>query len=139
MNKYRSKYEVSIAKGLTDLNIKFEYETVKLKFYLSKKGRCSGCHGTDVAIVRNYTPDFVFLDGKIIIEAKGLFTPSDRTKMAQVVMQHRDLDIRMLFMRDQWCTRNKRQRYSDWCNAHHIKYAFGSSPPEEWIKEITNG
>tara|TARA_R110000822_G_scaffold96884_3_gene220295 strand:+ start:3268 stop:3687 length:420 start_codon:yes stop_codon:yes gene_type:complete len=138
MNKYRSKYEVSIAKGLTELNIKFEYETVKLGYFLNKKGRCGDCYGNNVAINRSYTPDFVFLDGKIIIEAKGLFTPSDRTKMAQVVMQHGEIDIRMLFMRDQWCTRNKRQRYSDWCNAHQIKYAFGSTLPEEWIKEITN-
>ena len=45
-----------------------------------------------------------------------------------------NLDIRMLFMRDQWCTKKKRKRYSDWCNDHGIKFAFGTSVPLNWIK-----
>ena len=106
MNKYRSRYEANIAKDLKAKGIKFEYETVKIPFYLSKKG----------------------------IEAKGRFVSSDRTKMKQVVKENPSLDIRMLFMRDQWCTKLKKKRYSDWCNDHGIKYAFGISLPKEWLR-----
>jgi hypothetical protein len=135
MNKYRSKYEANIAKDLGSKGLKFEYETVKINYYLKKKGKCDNCDSvSSIFVHKTYTPDFIL--GSMIVEAKGLFTSSDRTKMAQVVKENSSLDIRMLFMRDQWCTRNKRKRYSDWCNDHNIKFAFGISLPTEWLKEL---
>ena len=135
MNKYRSRYEASIARDLQFKGIEFEYETIKVNYYLKKKGKCEGCDNVNSIFVhKTYTPDFII--GSMIIEAKGFFTSSDRTKMSQAVRENPDLDIRMLFMRDQWCTKTKNKKYSDWCNDHNIKCAFGVSLPKEWLKEL---
>lgn len=136
MNHYRSRYEKNIAKGLELGGVSFEYETVKIKYHLKKRGKCNDCFGTSVSLLRTYTPDFIFKKGEIIVEAKGRFTSSDRTKMKQVIKEHPDLDIRMLFMRNQFCTKSKANTYSDWCKKYGIKYAFGISLPKEWLKEI---
>ena len=51
-----------------------------------------------------YIPDFVitFKDGrKLYIESKGYFRYADQVKMLAVKQAHPNLDIRMLFMRDQ--------------------------------------
>ena len=133
MNKYRSKYEANIAKDLKARRIKFEYETVKIPYYLSKKGRCSFCSSGVVFVHKVYTPDFII--GSLIIEAKGRFVSSDRTKMLAAKEANPNLDIRMLFMRDQWCTKKKRKRYSDWCNDHNIPFAFGTALPKSWLRE----
>ena len=133
MNKYRSGFEANIAKDLKARRIKFEYETIKIPYYLRKRGRCKFCSSSVVFIHKTYTPDFTI--GSIIVEAKGRFTSVDRTKMAQVVKENPSLDIRMLFMRDQWITKRKKKRYSDWCNDHGIKFAFGTSLPKDWLKE----
>ena len=133
MNKYRSKYEANIAKDLKTRRIKFEYETVKIPYYLSKKGRCKFCSSGVVFVHKVYTPDFII--GSLIIEAKGRFVSSDRTKMLAAKEANPNLDIRMLFMRDQWCTKKKRKRYSDWCNDHNIPFAFGTALPKSWLRE----
>jgi hypothetical protein len=135
MNKYRSRYEANIAKDLKSKGIEFEYETIKVNYYLKKRGKCEGCDNVNSIFVhKTYTPDFIM--GSMIVEAKGRFTSVDRTKMSQVVKENPDLDIRMLFMRDQWCTKSKKQKYSDWCNAHNIKFDFGISLPKAWLKEL---
>jgi len=133
MNKYRSKYEANIAKDLKARRIKFEYETIKIPYYLSKKGRCKFCSSGVVFVHKTYTPDFII--GSIILEAKGRFVSSDRTKMLAAKEANPNLDIRMLFMRDQWCTKKKRKRYSDWCNDHNIPFAFGTALPKSWLRE----
>lgn len=133
MNKYRSKYEANIAKDLKARRIKFEYETIKIPYYLSKKGRCKFCSSGVVFVHKVYTPDFII--GSIILEAKGRFISSDRTKMLAAKEANPNLDIRMLFMRDQWCTKKKRKRYSDWCNDHNIPFAFGTALPKSWLRE----
>ena len=133
MNKYRSKYEANIAKDLKARRIKFEYETIKIPYYLSKKGRCKFCSSGVVFVHKVYTPDFII--GSLIIEAKGRFLSSDRTKMLAAKEANPNLDIRMLFMRDQWCTKKKRKRYSDWCNDHNIPFAFGTALPKSWLRE----
>ena len=135
MNKYRSRYEANIAKDLKSKGIEFEYETVKVNYYLKKKGKCENCDSVkSIFVHKSYTPDFII--SSMIVEAKGRFTSVDRTKMAQVVKENPNLDIRMLFMRDQWCTKTKKQKYSDWCDTHNIKFAFGISLPKEWLKEL---
>ena len=133
MNKYRSKYEANIAKDLKARRIKFEYETIKIPYYLSKKGRCKFCSSGVVFVHKVYTPDFII--GSLIFEAKGRFVSSDRTKMLAAKEANPSLDIRMLFMRDQWCTKKKRKRYSDWCNDHNIPFAFGTALPKDWLRE----
>ena len=46
----------------------------------------------------SYLPDVVLSNG-IIIEYKGWFKPSDRTKHLLIKKQHPDLDVRFVFQR----------------------------------------
>ena len=78
---FRSGLEQDNAKHLEGYNVNYEYEKFKIKF---------------TAKPRTYTPDFRLSNG-IIIEAKGRFIPSDRTKHLLVKEQHPELDIRFVF------------------------------------------
>ena len=117
--KYRSKFELELAKKLGNHKVKFEYETKKF-LYIPKP--------------RTYTPDFYLPDTGIYIEAKGHLDKADRVKMALVKEQHKDLDIRFVFMN----ARNKiykgsKTTYADWCNKHDFRWAEGAIPTE-WYK-----
>lgn len=83
-----------------------------------------------------YTPDFLLPNG-IYVEAKGNFDRNSRSKMALVIEQHPDKDIRMLFMRNNYISKKSKTKYSDWCEIRNIKYhvsAMGNIP-EEWLLE----
>lgn len=80
---YRSGLEDRIQKELTDKNVEFKYETLKLSYLQPEKKRI-------------YTPDFVLENG-IIIETKGRLTTEDRKKMELIKLQYPNLDIRILF------------------------------------------
>ena len=115
---YRSKFELKLATYLANNKIKFEYEKDKFK-YLPK--------------IRTYNPDFYIPETGIYIEAKGEFTTADRVKMVLVQQQHKDLDIRMVFMN----AKNKiykgsKTTYADWCDKHNYKWA-DKSIPIEWL------
>ena len=117
--KYRSKFELELAKKLGNNKVKFEYETKKF-LYIPKP--------------RTYTPDFYLPDTEIYIEAKGHLDKADRVKMALVKEQHKDLDIRFVFMN----ARNKiykgsKTTYADWCNKHDFRWAE-KAIPTEWYK-----
>ena len=117
--KYRSKFELELANILGNHKVKFEYETKKF-LYIPKP--------------RTYTPDFYLPDTGIYIEAKGHLDKADRVKMALVKEQHKDLDIRFVFMN----ARNKiykgsKTTYADWCNKHDFRWAE-KAIPTEWYK-----
>ena len=117
--RFRSRFELQLAKGLADNKVKFEYESKKF-LYVPKP--------------RTYTPDFYLVESGIYIEAKGHLDKADRVKMALVKQQHKDLDIRFVFMN----ARNKiykgsRTTYADWCNKHDFRWAE-KSIPMEWFK-----
>ena len=117
--RFRSRFELQLAKGLADNKVKFEYESKKF-LYVPKP--------------RTYTPDFYLVESDIYIEAKGHLDKADRVKMALVKQQHKDLDIRFVFMN----ARNKiykgsRTTYADWCNKHDFRWAE-KSIPMEWFK-----
>ena len=127
---FRSKFEFNVAKDLQSNSVKFEYE--KYTFNYRKDvyhGECIDCGCTNVVSNRTYTPDFKLPSG-IFVEAKGKFTPTNRTLMLDVIKSNPDLDVRMLFMRDNWLTSKKKKRYSDWCIKKGIKYAIGRIPSE---------
>ena len=116
---YRSKFELSLARKLIQNKIKFEYEKKKIT-YIPK--------------IRTYTPDFYIPATNIYIEAKGEFDKADRVKMALIKEQHKDLDIRMVFMN----ARNKiykgsKTTYADWCLKHDYRLAE-KAIPMEWLK-----
>jgi len=117
--KYRSRFELHLAKGLAENKVKFEYESKKF-IYIPKP--------------RTYTPDFYIVESGIYVEAKGHLDKADRVKMALVKQQHKDLDIRFVFMN----ARNKiykgsKTTYADWCNKNDFRWAE-KTIPVEWYK-----
>lgn len=113
---YRSKFERQIASQLSKAGVRFEYETIKLGYVR----QCS------------YTPDFILPNG-VIIEAKGFFKASDRTKMLAVREANPSLDIRFIFQNAKVkLSRNSRTSYSQWAERHGFKWAQGNVPGE-WI------
>jgi hypothetical protein len=72
----------------------------------------------------------------LIVEAKGRWTADDRKKMCFVTEQSPDLDIRILFERDNTLTKSPRSKtYTQWCAMKGIKCAVGRKVPEEWLDE----
>ena len=114
-NKYRSGFEKTIANLFKEARVRFKYEPDRIPYTIS----------------RTYTPDFKI--GKIYIEAKGFFKSSDRTKMKLVKEQHPHLDIRMWFMADNWMTKAKKQRYTDWAFKNGFPYHVGKDFPHHWF------
>lgn len=101
----RSFFEVDVHKGLNKKFKVVEYETEKLPYTVEKV----------------YIPDFIVYDkfgNKIYIEAKGRFTSSDRTKMLRVKEQNPEKDIRLVFMQDNYLTKKKLKRYTEWATEH---------------------
>tara|TARA_R100000008_G_scaffold19025_1_gene9755 strand:- start:2717 stop:3094 length:378 start_codon:yes stop_codon:yes gene_type:complete len=119
MKRLRSNFEANFARFLKDNNIKYEYETKKIKY---------------VPKVKTYTPDFYLKDYDILIETKGRFTIADRVKHKLIKEQHPDLDIRFIFQRckEKLYTGSK-TTYADWCDKNDFKYAEGEIP-EAWLR-----
>lgn len=123
---WRSGLEEVNADLLRSRGIEFTYEQRKLKYLPSNK-------------VRTYTPDFEITTKsgkKIIIETKGYWTVDDRKKMLDVVQQHPDLDIRMVFQNSkQKISKGSKTTYALWCQMKlKIPYA-DKLIPEEWWNE----
>ena len=119
LNKYRSKFEKTIADSLAKKKIKFEYEKDSIRFIEPESKHI-------------YKPDFKLPNG-IYIETKGKWDSDSRKKMALVKAQHPELDIRILFMRDQPIRKGSNTMYSDVCKKLGYVYAF-KEVPKEWLK-----
>jgi hypothetical protein len=118
--RFRSGLEKRTADFLNKRKVKFQYEEVKLKWQDLR--------------MRTYTPDFVLSNG-IIIETKGRFISSDRTKHLFVKAQHPELDIRFVFSNPRAkLYKGAKSSYGDWCNKHGFQYAR-ETIPVEWLKE----
>ena len=116
---FRSGLEQDNSKHLEGYNVDYDYEEFKIKF---------------VGKPRTYTPDFRLSNG-IIIECKGRFIPSDRSKHLLVKEQHPELDIRFVFSNSrQRLSKTSKQTYGGWCERHGFLYADGLIPVE-WMKE----
>jgi hypothetical protein len=74
------------------------------------------------------------LGNGVIIETKGRFTAADRRKMLAIKESHPDLDIKMLFMRDNKIHKRSLTTYSMWCDANGYDYSVGELK-EEWLHE----
>jgi|TARA_R110002124_G_scaffold281720_1_gene456331 hypothetical protein len=118
--RFRSGLEKRTADFLNKRKVKFQYEEVKLKWQDLR--------------MRTYTPDFVLSNG-IIIETKGRFISSDRTKHLFVKAQHSELDIRFVFSNPRAkLYKGAKSSYGDWCDKHGFQYAR-ETIPIEWLKE----
>ena len=119
-HKFRSDYELKVAKYLAEQEVNFEYETKKLSYQPKLK---------------IYTPDFYLPEQDIYVEAKGFFSPADRQKMLLVIKQNPFCDIRMLFMRASTkLNRSSKTTYGNWCDKQGILWADGYVPLE-WLEK----
>lgn len=118
----RSGFEKKIASYLKDNEVVYEYEPFAIKYVVPSKKK-------------SYTPDFRLPNG-VIVEGKGKFDHEAREKMALVIEQHPELDIRMLFMRNNYINKKSKTRYSDWCDKRGIKWAVSQNGhiPVEWLE-----
>lgn len=121
--RYRSAFEASVARDLSQRRIEFGYEELTL-FYTVPH-----VHKTDFTITKS--------DGTpMIIEAKGYFSADDRRKTLAVLADNEDIDYRFLFQNAKLrLTRAKRSStYGQWCNRHNIRWAEGTVPGG-WLLE----
>lgn len=117
--KYRSKFEKTLADSLLQSNTKYEYETLKLEYTLTK----------------SYSPDFILENG-VIIEAKGVLTSDDRRKMKAVKEQHPSLDIRFVFQNSSnKLNRKSKTTYAKWAETHGFLWA-NKRIPKKWLKPL---
>jgi 3-deoxy-D-manno-octulosonic acid (KDO) 8-phosphate synthase len=115
-NKYRSRFEASVASFLTERGATFSYESLRLDYVRKCK----------------YTPDFVLPNG-VIIEVKGRWLGSDRTKHLRVRETNPDVDIRFCFQNAyNKLNKNSTTSYADWCDKHGFLWCH-KIIPEEWL------
>jgi hypothetical protein len=119
-HKFRSDFELGLARKLAEAQVNYEYETHKVPYQPK---------------IKNYTPDFWFPEYGFFVEAKGKFDTADRAKHLLIKKQNPDIDIRFVFMR----ARNKIRKgskttYAMWCEKHGFMWAEGSVPVE-WFNE----
>ena len=123
---WRSGLEENVAASLKARGAVFTYEELVLKW-------------ESPAQMHKYTPDFVVttLTGKeIVIETKGYWTAADRKKMALIVAQHEELDIRIVFQNpNNRLSKVSKTTYAAWCEAKlGIPWA-ARDVPTEWLLE----
>lgn len=68
-------------------------------------------------IVHHYTPDFYDPSTDTYYETKGLWLAKDRTKLLEVMRQHPDLKIVMVFMNPNLkLSKTSKTTYAQWCD-----------------------
>jgi predicted nuclease of restriction endonuclease-like RecB superfamily len=132
--EYSSLFEMEFAKDLIRRKIEFEYESYKLEYLLKVRGgKCLDCASKDVVEKHIYWPDFYLPKQGIFVETKGKFSPKDRNKILAVIKNNPGIDLRLIFMRDNWTTRTHNAKYSDWCKKNNVEYSFVFLP-DVWAK-----
>ena len=118
-NKYRSKFEASIAANLHAKNVAFTYESIRLDYTLE---------GT-------YVPDFILPSG-IMVEAKGHLRAEDRRKLRAVKTQHPTLKICFCFQNanNKLSKAKKSLTYWQWAERHGFPWC-NKTIPKEWYAE----
>ena len=113
--KYRSKLEARTALQLRGAVLSYE------------EGRI------EYALPHTYLPDFRLKNG-VIIECKGWFTSSDRTKHLAIKAAHPDLDLRFCFQNAKAkLSKNSKTTYADWCEKHGFLWCH-VVVPADWLK-----
>jgi len=116
---FRSKLESRVASALKGAGVDYSYESLKLKYLRPQ----------------TYTPDFVLSNG-IVLEVKGYFEPSDRTKHLLVRQQNPDVDIRFIFQNgDTTLSRKSKTTYGQWCDDNGFEWCDARSKiPATWTE-----
>lgn len=119
---FRSGFEKKLYAEMTEEGLNVEFEEVTVKYVQPAKDR-------------KYLADFSFPNSPILIEAKGRLTKEGRDKLLNIKRSNPDLDLRIVFQRDNELTRRSRTKYSQWAEKQGIPWAVGRVP-QEWVDEI---
>ena len=134
---YKSKFEYEVATLMEEQGVYFEYEPKQIRYRLPiRGGRCNDCDSINVGKSCTYTPDFWLPMLGIWVETKGKWDSAGRSKIASVLDSDNEVNhenFRMLFMYDNWITKNKRETYTDWCEKRGISSGVGKAIPKEWF------
>lgn len=119
--KFRSKFEKGLYAEGTKCRRELEYEPSDSHLSYNRPSK--------------YLPDFRLPNG-VLIEAKGYFKSSDRTKMLRVREQNPSYDIRFVFQRaNNTLTKAKNSKtYWQWAEQHGFQWAEGKIPTKWWEK-----
>ena len=118
---YRSGFEHTVSKELTEAKVKFEYETTVISYIKPETNH-------------TYTIDFTLPNG-ILVETKGRWVLEDRKKHLLIKKQHPELDIRFVFMNPNGKIRKgSKTTYANFCDKHGIIWA-DKQIPKTWYKE----
>lgn len=121
--KVRNKFEQSAVDTLQKNKSLFQYEEVKLPYFLE----------------RMYLSDFTIYDKKtgklkLFIEMKGFFRAVDQVKMKAVKMAHPEADIRFVFQdSSKKIRKGSKLTYGGWADKWGFPYA-NKSIPKDWLK-----
>lgn len=114
---FRSGLEQRVADLLSNLGVKYEYESTKVPYVLMCK----------------YTPDFLLPNG-VYLECKGFLKPEDRRKMVAVKKENPDLDIRFVFQAPyNKISKGSKTTYAMWCEKHGFPYCSYQTIPIDWL------
>jgi predicted nuclease of restriction endonuclease-like RecB superfamily len=117
----KSGLEKKVHTQLRRARVSFEYEGTSFPYILA----------------RRYIPDFTITtkSGKVIyVEVKGYLRPEDRTKLRAVRAMHPDLDLRILFSRNNKLNTKARMTYTEWADKHGFPWCIGKIP-RKWFNE----
>lgn len=117
----RSALESRIAAALDAQGAHYGYESITIPYVTPETQH-------------RYTPDFILSNG-VIIEAKGLFTASDRAKHLRIRADNPEHDIRFVFSNpNARIAKTSRTTYADWCRKHDFQFAH-NNVPTSWTEE----
>lgn len=120
--EYKSCLEYDFANYLLELGIEFEYEKDQYRYTLPE---------------RRYTVDWrvkTKTGKKLVIETKGRFDASDRSELVALKKCNPDLDIRLIFAKNDKIHKASSSRNMDWATKNGFKSAV-KTIPEEWLNE----
>ena len=115
--KYRSGFEERVTNELDKRAIPYLYEVQSFEYVTRSR----------------YKPD-LFLMNDVILELKGFWKPSDRRKHLAMKEQHPELDIRLVFQRNNKLSKNSKTTYGDWCDKHGIQWCVWPNIPPDWLE-----
>lgn len=134
----RSGLERSIRSGLDRDGVPYEYEPEAFKFPLPEPGHfCRQCKATDICRHTKYTPDFRLYGSSkkpVYIEGKGRFTGSNRRRMLAFKAEYPNVDLRLVFQRDNTLSKTSKTKYSQWCKDNGFPYHVGPEVPKDWLR-----
>jgi len=133
--EWRSGFEKGIRVDLLKRGIPFEYEPKEFAIRVagSPGHVCASCGGTKINRLTRYTPDFYLPKENLWVEAKGKLDARGKRAILAFREQYPEEPLYVLFQRDNWTTRIRREKYTGWCARHNVTCAVGPTIPQEWI------